>query len=101
MLAIEKDENPKRCGPRTTTVLIFLAAFAMIASWLSCYAVTNALVAADVINAWPHEADPRPRWMLNSFVGFLLAFGLIGGAFRWLSNRQLRRIDDMANADER
>jgi threonine/homoserine/homoserine lactone efflux protein len=99
MSTMELDELRSRPAPRTTTVLVFLAAFAVIISWLCCYAVTNALIAADLMAPWPREADPRWRWMLNSFAGVFIGFSVVGGLFRWLSNRQLRRIDAAADGE--
>lgn len=88
-------------APRTTTVLVFLAAFAIMTSWLCVYAATNALVSANIMSAWPPEADPRPRWMINAFGGFFGAYAVIGLLFRWISSRQLRNIDSMADAEDR
>ncbi len=93
------DNDAARGSPRTLTVLVFLAAFAVMTSYLAIYAGTNALIAADMMKAWPIEADPRPRWMLNAFV-VVFSVGAVGGLFfRFISNRQLRRIDAMAEAD--
>jgi hypothetical protein len=85
---------------RTSSVLIFLAAFSVIVSWLACYAVTNALISTDMMSAWPAGEDPRPHWMLNSFIGLFGSFALVALVFRWSSNRQLRRIDAMADGEE-
>jgi uncharacterized BrkB/YihY/UPF0761 family membrane protein len=95
------DNEAPHQAPRTTTVLVFLAAFAIMTSWLVVYAATNALVSANIISAWPPDADPRPRWMLNAFGGFFAAYAVIAMLFRWLSARQLRRIDAMADAEDR
>jgi hypothetical protein len=94
------DESMQQRTSRTSTTLVFLASFAIIASYLGCYAVTNALVTAGLISPFTGE-DPRPRWMLNSFLGIFGGFGVLAVLFRWMSNRQLRRIDDMANADDK
>ncbi len=84
---------------RTTTVLVFLAAFAVMASWLAVYAVPNALAAAGLIGDSSGDGDARPTWMLNIFVAVFGCFASIGLLFRWASRRQLRRIDAMADAE--
>ena len=89
------DRDTLPTAPRTATVLVILAAFAVIISYLGVYAVTNALIAADVIPGWPSEADPRPGWMVKSFVGLFALFGVIGVFFSAVSKRQFRRIDKM------
>lgn len=85
-------------GPsgNTPTALIFLAAFAIMTSWLTCYALPPVLISADLMAAWPHGTDPRPQWMLRAFSGLFGVFLVLGLLFRWISNRQLRRIDAMA-----
>ncbi len=94
------DQEIVQDSPRTTTVLVLMAAFAVMASWLAVYALTNALIAGHMMSPWSDGVDPRPRWMLNAFGGFFGAFAIIGLLFRWASRRQLRRIDDMANAED-
>jgi hypothetical protein len=81
----------------TATTLIFLAAFAIIVSWLVCFAVPNVLVSANLMSAWPPGADPRPQWMSKAFIGVFAGSAFLGLCFRWLSLRQLRRIDRMAD----
>jgi hypothetical protein len=85
---------------RTTTVVVFLAAFAVMASWLGVYAVPNALAAAGLIGDWSTDGDARPVWMLRVFITVFGSFATIGMLFRWASRRQLRRIDAMADADD-
>jgi hypothetical protein len=99
LMEFENDSSSPR-APRTTTVLVFLAAFAVILSYLAIYAATNALIAADLISPWPQEADPRPGWMLRAFVGMFAACATVGILFRFFSHRQLKRIDAMADAEE-
>ena|SRR5687768_8076044 len=93
----DRDTLPN--APRTATVLVILAAFAVIISYLGVYAVTNALIASDVIPGWPREADPRPGWMVKSFLGLFTVFGIIGALFSAASKRQFRRIDRMLEED--
>lgn len=94
------DLTTPRPAPRTTTVLVFLAAFAVMASYLCIYAGTNALVSSNLLPAFPPGADPRPRWMVNTFVATFSVFAFFGLLFRWLSLRQLRRIDALAEEAE-
>ena len=75
-------------------VLLVLAALAF--SYLGTYAVTAALVSADVLPAWPPGADPRPRWMACVFAALVSVLLAIAGAARFFSSRQLRRIDSIA-----
>lgn len=95
----EMEDGPIRKTHRTMTVLLSVAAFALITSYLAVYAASNALIAADVIRAWPTDADPRPTWFLNGFLGLFALFALTGAMFRWVSNRHLRRIDAAAEAE--
>ena len=97
---MELETTNSQRAPRTTTVLVFLAASAMIAAWLGVYALTNALIAVDLLADWSREADPRPAWMLRAFLGIFCTFGIVGALFRWLSNRQLRRIDAISEGEE-
>jgi uncharacterized BrkB/YihY/UPF0761 family membrane protein len=69
----------------------------MILAWLAVYPVTNALIAVDLIPPWSREIDPRPNWMLRAFLGTFFVFAGFGLVFRWLSNRQLRRIDAISD----
>ena len=83
--------------PRSSTlsVLVLLAVFAVIVSYLVAYAGANALAASDVIPPWSRGTDPRPRWFGNTFAILMSGFILIGGVARFLSWRQLRNIDRM------
>ena len=96
---MELDCQKPQKSPRTTTVLVFLAASAMILAWLVVYGLTNALIAADLMAGISREVDPRPQWMLKAFLGIFCAFGIVGGLFRWLSNRQLKRIDAISEGE--
>lgn len=86
--------------PRTVNVLILLAVAALVFSYLGAYAVTNALVSAKIIALWPANQDPRPRWMLVGFVGLMIFFGISGLLLRFLSGRQLKSLDALADAEE-
>lgn len=88
-------DNPVR--PRTLTVLGLLVTAALVLSYLVAYALTDALRAADVLPHWTPGHDPRPRWLLIGFGTVMTVFLATGVAFRMLSQRQLRRIDAMAD----
>lgn len=87
-------------APRTLTVLGLLALTALTFSYLGSYAVMNALVAADVIPAWPTNRDPRPRWLLIGFCVLMLAFIVVGELCRQVSKRELRKIEEMTDAED-
>jgi len=91
---------PDAQRPRTTSVLALLAAAALIFSYLVSYALTNALVAANLMQAWAPGNDPRPRRMLIGFVSTLILIMTVGTIARWISKRQLARIDEMGEEIE-
>jgi len=90
-------DRPK---PRTLTVLTLLAGAAATFAYLGAYAVANVLVTADILPAWPRDHDPRPRWFVSGFVTLLGLFMALATAARFLSDRQLRRIDEMSDGSE-
>jgi hypothetical protein len=101
-IMLEDEDKPGLKPPRTMTVMVFLAVFATVLSWLSCYAIPNALVAADVLKPFTDRAsDPRPRWMVTTFIIIFAASGLIGMFMGWMSRRQLRKIDSTADAEDK
>jgi hypothetical protein len=95
-LATGSDDLPDT-KPRTVTVLGLLALTSLTFSYLGVYAVSGALVRANVLRPWPAEADPRLRWLAISFFVLLAGFGIIAALARYLSRRQLRQIDEMAD----
>ncbi len=94
---VEMFEPPR---PKTATVVTLLVGAALILSYLAAYAVTNALVAADVISAWPRDRDPRPRWMGVGFFALIGLFTVIGAVVRVMSRRQLHKIDEMETTED-
>ena len=86
--------------PRTVTVLGLLALTSFTLSYLGAYAVSGALVEADVVRRWQPDADPRPLWLATGFGVLLVAFCVIGCAGRFMSQRQLRQIDEMSDETE-
>jgi hypothetical protein len=86
--------------PRVSTILVFVAAFAVVTSYLAVYACTNALISADIIPDYSKSGlDPRPKYMLNAFLGLFGSFSVIGLLFQISSRRQLKRIDALADED--
>ena len=93
-------QSPRPSFVNTLLALALLSLTALILSYLGAFALTGALVAADVLEPWPAgDADPRLSWMLTAFLGLLAVFIGVGCAFRHVSRRQLRRIDAMAEAE--
>lgn len=93
--AADATAAPPRAG-KTLPVLLMLVLAAATFSYLSAYAVSDALVSADVLKRWPAGTDPRPRWMAVTFAAVMSCFLVAGTAARALSRRQLRRIDAMS-----
>jgi hypothetical protein len=86
--------------PKTVAVLGVLVVAAALFSYLGAYCATGVLVQNDVLRAWAPGSDPRPRWMLFGFAGLLALFSTAAVLFRFASARQLKRIDEMENAEE-
>src|SRR5689334_14324417 len=70
--------------PKMVTVLGLLALTSLTFSYLGAYAVSGALVQAEVLHRWPPGHDPRPIWLLAGFVLLLVVFVGIGGLARFL-----------------
>ena len=85
--------------PSTLTVVGLLVAAALIFSYLGAYCLTNALVGAEILPAWRQGDDPRPKWMVFGFVALMTTFALVAITARSASTRQLKRIDEMEQAD--
>jgi uncharacterized RDD family membrane protein YckC len=90
---------PPQQRPRTITVLVMLVAVAIFFSYLAAFALSSALVSAELITPWAKVDDPRPRWFLIAFLIQLGLFVTIGVIARLASWRQLRSIDAMENAE--
>ena len=97
---MEQDTLAMSRPPRTLTVLGLLAVTALTFSYLGSYAVTNALVANEVMRPWSDGQDPRPRWLVTGFCVLMLAFVLVGGFFRVLGRRELKQIEAMNAAED-
>jgi ABC-type branched-subunit amino acid transport system permease subunit len=86
--------------PKLWTVLGLLSLTSLTFSYLGAYAVAGALVEADVLHRWRPDADPRPKWLGIGFFSLLLLFLIVCGIVRFLSQRQLREIDEMSDEAE-
>src|SRR5258706_16179002 len=98
---MESDTISPPQPPRTLTVLGMLALTALTFSYLATFALTNALVAAQVIQPWPRDHDPRPRRLVIGFCVLMLIFMVLGEVFRRLSKSEFKAIDEMANAADK
>lgn len=97
---MEPDPITPARPPRTMSVLGILALTALTFSYLGAYAVTDALVITNVIQPWPRDHDPRPKWLLTGFCVAMLLLMLTGELFRRLSRKQFAAIDEMADAKD-
>ena len=86
--------------PRAWAVLVLLALTALTFSYLGSYAVTNVLVAENLLSPWPAGQDPRPRRLLIGFCVLMLVFIVLGEVFRQLSKHDFRAIDRMSEAED-
>lgn len=86
-------------GASTLNVLVLLVVAAVVFSYLAAYALTNALLKAGLIEQWSTEHDPRPRWMLICFGVVLSLFLVMSALLRWSSNRQMRAMEAMEEAE--
>jgi hypothetical protein len=84
----------------TATVIGLLGLTSLTFSYLGAYAVSGALVRAEVLHRWRPDADPRPKWLILGFCVLLTAFVGIGTLARHLSRRELRQIDEMSDEAE-
>jgi hypothetical protein len=82
---MESDTITPPQPPRTLTVLGMLALTALTFSYLAAYALTNALVAAQVIG----------------FCVLMLIFMVLGEVFRRMSRSEFKAIDEMADAADK
>jgi flagellar biosynthesis protein FliP len=82
---------------RIATIIVLLVVTALMFSYLVCYAVTNALVSADVLSRWPAGTDPRPRRLLITFAALLTLFLITSMVARVYNRRRLREIDAMVD----
>ena len=90
-------ETPMSAGARyaqAAKVALLLLLVAVVFSYLGAFALTNALVSADLLDRWPAGSDPRPRWMLTSFASLTAAFAVIALWLKWTSWRHMRPVED-------
>ena len=85
-------------SPRTLNVLALLVCSAGVFSYLGAYALTNALVAANIMEKWPADHDPRSRWMFLIFAALMGAFLVLAIFFKVTNWRAMRHSDKLADA---
>ena len=100
MEGMDFESAPAPPRPRTITVLGLLAFVALVFSYIVAYAMVNALVSAEMMKPWPSGSDPRLKYFAFTFVGLMVTFVLFGALARFVSKRQLKKIDDIENAPE-
>ena len=91
------DHGPGR--PPTVVVVALLTVVVLLFSYLGAYSVAGALVNADLLNPWPPGDDPRPKWLVMSFLTVILVFAATGVLMRFASCRSLRDLDRLADDD--
>ncbi|HWB55036.1 MAG TPA: hypothetical protein VG722_12615 [Tepidisphaeraceae bacterium] len=94
-MADNEETTPATGKPRTPVVLLLLLIASVVLSYLWAYAVSDALVAGHLMQASSDSADSRPAQMRQAFFVIAGTFLVIGVLVRWISARQLRRIDAM------
>ena len=80
---------------RTMGVLFLLILAAAGVSYLWAYGVSDAMIAGNLKDLSTSDADQRPREMELVFALILGFFLAVAVGLRWISERQLRRIDAM------
>jgi hypothetical protein len=95
MNELEFQSAPPPSRPSTLTVVGLLSLAAATLSYLASYAIANAMVAADLLKAWPRDHDPRPRWFILGFGVLISVFLLAAAAARQSTARHLKRIEAM------
>ena len=93
------DPPEHQARPRLWTLFALLGGVALVFSYLGAYAVVNVLVTTEVIDRWPVGSDPRPRWMLHTFLSLVGAFTATALLFNWSNRRHMRSIDAMDASD--
>ena len=91
----EQDIFEPQKPPRTGVVVALLGLTAAIFSYLGSYAVSAALVAAEVIRPITVDHDPRPKWFAISFAALSGTFLGLSILARSASSRQVKQIDAM------
>jgi hypothetical protein len=84
--------------PRTSTVLALLLVAAGLFAYIGAYPMTSALAGANLIPPIMPAHDPRLIWAASAFVVILSCILIAALVLRFLSRRQLKRIDTMEEA---
>ncbi len=83
--------------PKTATVLALLFTAAVTLSYLGAYAISTALVQADIIRGWSYEDDPRPRWMITGVITYVRRLLVPRRGLACSASAQLQRLDALAD----
>lgn len=81
--------------PRTASVLLLLSLAALVFSYLWAYCLSDALVAADILAPISRENDPRPRWLVTSWLSLTALFIVFGWICRFATSRQMKALEQM------
>ena len=98
MLRDDLEPEFNQPGPKTLNVLALLVCSAGVFSYLGAYALSNALVAAGLMEKWQTDHDPRSRWMVVIFGCLMGAFGVIAIYFKYTNWRQMRQMSKLSDA---
>jgi hypothetical protein len=94
----DEDDAQPDMRPRTSSVLVLLVVAAGLFSYIGAYPMTTALATANLIAPITSAHDPRPIWAGSAFVAILGCVGFVALVLRFVSGRQLKRIDTMDDA---
>lgn len=87
------DEVPEDAKPNPMFVLALLILAAFTLSYLGSYAISGALVKAELLSPWTVGRDPRPIWLATGFFVLLGVFtsGLL--VARHVSRQSIRELE--------
>lgn len=89
----QSGEQPGDRPPNMVFVVTLLVLAAFTLAYLGSYAISSAMVKAELIKAWTPSNDPRPVWLMS---GFFLLLGLFTTGLlvaRHLSQRSMRQLE--------
>lgn len=87
------EDQPSDRPPNLMFVVTLLVLAAFTLAYLGSYAISSAMVKAELIKAWSPSNDPRPVWLMS---GFFLLLGLFTTGLlvaRHLSQRSMRQLE--------
>ena len=94
------DEADRIKPPPLPMILGLLAGAVALFSYLGAYAISAMLIEAQMVAAWPPEADPRPRWMAGIAAGLTLVLGAVAVLLRASTGKtmdHLGRLESQEN----